>query len=83
MTLKYKVGPNLTSLFYEKNQFDQDKNNKLIFKIFAVTIMLNCNDKNQEFLILKNFLDQADFCSHKIDWFSLVPLCMRVTYELM
>ena len=49
----------------------------LRYKIFAITLELNCNGKN---LIIPIFLDQTDFFQK---WFSLVPLYMWVTYELI
>ena len=56
-------GPNLTRLFYEKNQFDLVKIDDLIFKILAITMELHCNRKNLKSQINQIFLDQTDFFS--------------------
>ena len=53
------------------------------FIIFAITMKLHCNGKNHKSLINQIFLDQTDFCLHKIDWLSLVLLYLWVTYELI
>ena len=52
------------------------------FMIFAVTVELHCNGKILKSQINLIFLDQTDFF-HKTDWFSLAPLYMWVTYELI
>ena len=66
----------------KKNQCDQEKLDYWIFKIFAVTMELNCNGKNHKSQIIIFVLDQTDIF-HKTEWFSLVPFYMWVTYELI
>ena len=67
MTNTYRGGQNLTSLFYDKHQFDQEKLDYLRFIIFAITMELHCNGKNT-----KSPINPI-----------LVLLYMWVTYELI
>ena len=79
MSPTYTEGPNLTSLFYKTNHFDQEKFEKLEVQDFAVTMELHCNGKILNLQFLNKFLIKLIFF-YKTDWLSLVLLYMWVTY---
>ena len=66
----------------KKNSFIKKNLINLRFKIFAVTMELNCNGKNHKSEINQKYFDQTDFFC-KTDRLSLVLIYMWVTYELI
>ena len=62
-TYSHRVGPNLTSLFYEEEKNSLIKNFfiNLRFKMFALTMELPGNGKHFKCQIKPTFCDQTDF----------------------
>ena len=69
--------------FVKKNQFDQEKFEKLEVQDFAFTMELHCIGNILNHQLKKKSLIKMIFFFYKTDWFSLVLLYMWVIYELI